>query len=204
MTEKILKRILEQVQAPDLLDVLADRLSPSDLQSLQLEVYRRRAGRLSPGDVLRQYERNRFVRPAQVSSQALLEFDRLAFSLLPADYQVVELSPVCPLGTSAAVATVDQNKVLTTIRNTEVCADATGVLALEAARRRRALYRQDARSDEETRLCASHRVLRTQRFDGPASFPHFRILNLCTAGRDRGSYRFEIASLVVFGPLLIK
>jgi hypothetical protein len=94
------------------------------------------------------------------------------------------------------VATVDQNKVLTTIRNTEVCADATGVLALEAARRRRVLYRQGTPPSEATKLCASHRVLRAQQFDGPASFPHFSILNLCTAGRDRGSYRFEIASLV--------
>jgi hypothetical protein len=58
------------------------------------------------------------------------------------------------------------------------------------------LYRNQGRPDEETKLCTSHRVLRTQQFDGPASFPHFSILNLCTAGRDRGSYRFEIASLV--------
>jgi hypothetical protein len=84
---------------------------------------------------------------------------------------------------------------LTTIRNTEVCADVTGVLALEAARRRRALHRHEKRPGDAIRLCASHRVLRAQRFDGPATFPHFRILNLCTAGRDRGSYRFETASL---------
>ena len=31
--------------------------------------------------------------------------------------------------------------------------------------------------------------------DDPASFPHFRIFSLCTAGRDRGSYGFEVAAL---------
>ena len=196
MSRQIIERILRQAQAPDLIDVLVDRLSPSDLQSVLLEVYRRRASVLAPSDLVRQYAQNRFVQPAQVDPQALLEFERLAYSLLPPGFQALELAPVCPLGTNSAVAPVDQNKVLTTIRNTEVCADVTGVLALEAARRRRSLYRQEGHPGDETRLCASHRVLRAQRFDGPASFPHFRILNLCTAGRDRGSYSFETASLV--------
>jgi hypothetical protein len=196
MSDKIIQRILKQAQAPDLIRTLVERLSASDLQSLLLEVYRQRAARLSPADVLRQYERNRFVKPAQARAEALLAFDQLAFSLLPAGFEVLALSPVAPLGTNSAVATVDQNKILTTIRNTEVCADATGVLALEAALRRRALYRRDGRPTEATKLCASHRVLRTQQFDGPASFAHFALLHLCTAGRDRGSYRFEVDALV--------
>jgi hypothetical protein len=170
-------------------------LSASDLQSLLLEVYRRRAAKLAPGDVLRQYGQNRFVKPAQASPQALLAFDQLAFSLLPEGFEAIALSPVAPLGTNSSVATVDQNKILTTIRNTEVCADATGVLALEAARRRRELYRREGRPREVTKLCASHRVLRTQQFEGPASFAHFALLHLCTAGRDQGSYRFEVAAL---------
>ena len=145
MSDPIIQRILRQAQAPDLLDALVERLGASDLQSLLLEVYRRRAAKLSPGDVLRQYEGNRFVKPAQVSHQALLVFDQLAFSLLPAGFEVLALSPVAPLGTSSVVATVDQNVVLSTIRNTEVTADATGVLALEAAHRRRALYRRGER-----------------------------------------------------------
>ena len=196
MSDPIIQRILRQAQAPDLLDTLVERLSASDLQSLLLEVYRRRAAKLSPGDVLRQYERNRFVKPAQASPQALLAFDQLAFSLLPEGFQVLALSPVAPLGTSSVVSTVDQNVVLSTIRNTEVNADATGVLALEAARRRRALYRRGERPQEETKLCASQRLLRTQPFDGPASFAHFSLLHLCTAGRDRGSYRFEVEALL--------
>ncbi len=195
MTDNILTRILSQIQIPDLLDALTGWLGPSDLQSLLLEVYRRRAAQITPARLLQQYEQNRFVCPAQIDPQQQLAFDQLAYSLLPTGFQAIELSPVCPLGSSSAVATVDQNKIVTTIRNTEVCADSTNVLALECALRRRELGRQRDRRSEPVKLCASQRVIRAQVFDGPASFAHFRLLSLCTAGRDRGSYRFEIDAL---------
>ncbi|MBN1934044.1 MAG: hypothetical protein JW934_05245 [Anaerolineae bacterium] len=195
MTDKLLARILNQAQIPDLLDALVERLTPTDLQSLLLEVYRRRTAGVTPAHLLRQYEQNRFVRPAQIDPRQQLAFDRLAYSLLPAGFQTIELSPVCPLGTNSAVATVDQNKIVTTIRNTEVCADSTNVLALECALRRRELGRSQERRNDPVKLCASQRVIRAQVFDGPASFAHFRLLSLCTAGRDRGSYRFEADAL---------
>lgn len=196
MNEKIIERILRNAEIPDLLEALTNRLTLSDLQSLLLEVYRRRAKALTSGHLLKQYEQNRFVQPAKVSPQKLLEFDRVAYALLPAGFEVIELSPVCPLGATSIVAPVDQNNAVTTIRNSEVCSDSTNVLALECARRRRASRRDKSASPGEIKLCASHRLLRAQTFDSPASFPHFRIFSLCTAGRDKGSYTFEIASLI--------
>jgi hypothetical protein len=193
---KILTRILQEAGVPELLEVLAERLSPTDLQSLLLEVYRRRAQRVTPAGLMRRYEHNRFVQPAEVRPQQMLAFEQLAYSLLPAGFETIELSPVCPLGASSALSTVDQNWVVTTVRNTEVCADSTSVLALECARRRRETYRQQVRPLKETRLCASQRVLRAQVFEGAASFAHFRLLSLCTADRDRGAYRFEVEALV--------
>jgi hypothetical protein len=195
---KILERILAAAGSPDLLEVLAERLSPADLQSLLLEVYRRRAARLSPGDLLRQYERDRFVAPSPVSPLRQLEFDRMAYGLLPPGYAAIELAPVAPLGASSAVATVSQNKVLSTSRNSEVTSDTTNVLALECARRRRAAApaQRHPQGSRPTRLCASQRVLRAQQFSGPAMLAHFRLLSLCAAGRDSGSYGFEIAALV--------
>ncbi|MBW4590335.1 hypothetical protein G7B40_020230 [Aetokthonos hydrillicola Thurmond2011] len=192
MQDKILERILTTSEAPEILDILTNRLSLSDLQSLLLEVYRRRTASLTPSQLLQQYEKNRFTTPSQVNPQYILEFDRLAYSLLPQGFEVLELSPVCPLGSNSVVATVNQNKVLTTVRNTEVTADATNVMALECAKRRRNFAKQ---SVEFTKLCTSHRVLRAQGMNKPASFPHFRLLALCTAGRDRGSYNFEIEAL---------
>jgi hypothetical protein len=190
MSDKIVARILREIGDEGLVDRLAEGLSPSDLQSLLLAVYRRRAGALAPRDLVNQYRRNRFVQPAQASPTALLEFDALAYSLLPPDFEPVELSPLAPLGACSALGTVSQNNVVSTIRNTEVCSDSTNVLALECARRRR-----HDRASGQVKLCASHRLLRAQRFEGPASFPHFRLFALCTAGRDEGSFRFETGAL---------
>ena len=160
MKEKIIERILRTAQVPDLLEVLTGRLSQSDLQSLLLEVYRNRARTLTPRHLLQQYEQNRFVQPAAVNPRQLLEFDRLAHSVLPSSFELLELSPVCPLGTNSVVAPVDQDNAVTTIRNTEVCSDSTNVLALECARRRRGSYRGKGHPEVDTKLCASHRLLR--------------------------------------------
>ena len=195
MKEKIIERILRTARVPDLLEVLTQRLSQSDLQSLLLEVYRKRARALTPRHLLQHYEENRFVQPAAVNPKQLLDFDRLAYSVLPSSFELLELSPVCPLGTNSIVTPVDQDKAVTTIRNTEVCSDSTNVLALECARRRRASYRGKGHPEGDMKLCASHRLLRPHLPDDPASFPHFRIFSLCTAGRDVGSYRFEVTAL---------
>src|SRR5215471_3341508 len=195
MSNLILKRVLREAGVPELIDVLAERLNPTDQQSLLLEVYRRRAVEIKPSQLLERYERDRFVRPSDLSPQLVTDFDRLVWSLLPDHYTAVELSPICPLGTNAAVATVDQNKVVTTIRNTEVVADATNVLALECASRRR-LLRANQQSRERVCLCASHRVVRGQAYRVPGASSHFRLLGLCAAGRDEGSFQFETTSLV--------
>src|SRR5207302_2958328 len=143
MSDPILERIQREAGIPELIDVLVERLALTDLQSLLLEVYRRRAAGVQPGQLLERYERDRFVRPSDLAPSVLADFESLVWSLLPDHYIAVELSPLCPLGTNTTVATVDQNKVVTTIRNTEVVADATNVLALECASRRRLLLRSN-------------------------------------------------------------
>src|SRR5215469_4018320 len=148
MIDPILERIQPEAGIPELVDVLVERLSPTDLKSLMLEVYRRRTRKVKPGQLLEQYEQDRFVRPSDLAPEVMSNFERLMWSLLPDRYTAIELSPVCPLGTNTAVATVDQNDVLTTIRNTEVVADATNVLAIECASRRRLLLRLDPQNKE--------------------------------------------------------
>jgi hypothetical protein len=197
MNDPLLERIQREAGIAELIDVLVERLAPTDLQSLLLEVYRRRATSVLPSQLLERYERDRFVRPSPVAPDVLADFDRLVWSLLPDHYAAIELSPICPLGTNASVATVDQNKVVTTIRNTEVVADATNVLALECASRRRLLLRRNPQNRERVCLCTSHRVVRAQAYRAaPGVLPHFRLLGLCTAGRDEGSFQFETTSLV--------
>ena len=195
MTEKFLNRIIKKAGCPDIMEALTERLSLPDLQSLLLEVYRKRSDALTPAWLMKQFGQNRFGKPSPFAPQDRMAFDRLAFSLIPEGFEAMELSPVCPLGTCSALATVDQNNVLTTIRNSEVTADPTNVMALESASRRKAILRQDPKSAQKVRLCASHRALRTQFFDMPGAFPHFQLFCMVTAGRDEGAFLFETQSL---------
>jgi hypothetical protein len=188
----ILHRILQKAGDPGLFDSLASKMTLSDLQSLLLEVYRKRTDSIDAADLVRQYKQNRFVKPSRVNPSAFAELDLLAFSLLPGSFETLELAPAGPLGACSALGPVDQNNVLTTIRNTEVLSDPTNIMAIECAVRRKNSPDRSA----AVKLCCSHRVARAQFVDAPASFAHFRLLSLCGAGRDTGSRRFETASLV--------
>ena len=181
---------------PGLVQILSERLEPTDLQSLLLEVQARRAGAITPKRLLEQYETNRFVRPSRIEPGQLLELDRLAWQLLPPEYEPLELSPVCPLGTNSVVATVHQDKAISTTRNTEVVSDSTNVMALEAAVRRRALRQSAERKHERVLLAASHRLIRGQHYQVAGLSSHFRVFSMAAAGRSRGNLAFETAQLI--------
>jgi hypothetical protein len=194
-----LGRVVGQAGGADALDLLADSLSGADLTSLLLEALRRRADRLSPADVLRQYRGDRFVAPSTVPASDLRRVEDVLLGALPAGpggFDVLTLAPVVPLGTHSAVAGVDPRNTIATIRRTEVAADPTNALALEAAVRRRGLLDASPRSAAMVRLAALQRVTRAQRFNGPVSFAHFGLLGVVTAGRDTGDRTFERASLI--------
>ena len=192
----LLRRVRGKSGGADLLDVLTDRLSGADLTSLLLEVMRQRADRLSPAEVLRQYRNDRFVSPAATDIRDMRRVEDAMFGALPADFDVLTLAPVLPLGAHSAVATVDPRNVIATIRRTEVAADPTNGLALEAAARRARLLEASPRSAEPVRLATSQRVTRAQQFEGPISFAHFQLLGVVTAGRDVGSHEFERTHLI--------
>jgi len=185
-----LERLVREAGVGDLLEALTARLPPSDLQSLMLAVYSRVASRSTPSKLVDQYQRDRFVRPSVVDVRILGELDRIAWACLPSGYQALELSPLCPLGTSSVIAPVHQNKVVSTIRNTEVVSDSTNVLALECA------VRRCRDRGAPVLLAASQRLTRAQKLPGPRSWAHFRLLSLCAAGRDAGSFSFEVESIV--------
>ena len=166
-------------------------------QSLLLEVQRRRAAAGSPGTLVERYTKSRFTRPSRVAPAALLEVDRLAFSLLPAGFEAIELSPLAPLGATVVVTGTSQNRIVSTVRGSEVANDPTNALALECAVRRASCLARNPRGADPVRLAASQRVVRAQSFDDPALSAHFRLFALCSAGRDPGSLGFELESLPV-------
>ena len=184
MKREILERIERELELPGLVERLAERIQQADLHSLLLELFHRRAEARTPAELLADWGANRFVHPSSADPRVLARFDAAAFAALPAGFAALELSPVCPLGTSSVLATVHQDKALASIRSVEVLSDATNVLALECAARRRALLRADPKSTAAVHLAASHRHLRTQALPGPLFFAHFRLFVLCSAGRD--------------------
>ena len=191
MQTRIIDRIVAQTGIPRLVPVLAEELSSSDLQSLLLSVYRIRARTAREPEVLARAARQPLLAPSGVDARLLNRFDRIAF-VCAENFEAVDLSPVCPLGTNSVLGGVDQNNVLTTIRNAEVLGDSTPALALECARRRRDPAQRSARP---VRLASSHRLARLQPVDFPGYTPHFRLFGLVSAGRDRGSQAFEIQHL---------
>jgi hypothetical protein len=186
-----LGRVLRKGGGPGLLDLLGRRLGGADLTTLLLEVFRLRAARLTPAGVLRRYLDDRFTAPAETPFWALRRAEDLLLSAVGEDFELLTLAPVAPLGTHSVVGTVDQNKVISTVRGSEVAADATNGLALEAAARRQAALNGDRRSADAVRLAAIQRVVRGQQFTGAARFAHFSLLAVITAGRDTGNLAFE-------------
>lgn len=148
-----------------------DDLSDRDLQSLLLEVYAARVP--EPDRVLQRYRESRFVQPSPLDVRKSTRLLSLAWELLPAPFEPLELSPLAPQGTCAGLATVSQNKVVSTVRNCEVSADPSPVLALECARRK-----------GPCDLAAFQRVVRAQALPpGPGYYAHFGIFSLVSAGR---------------------
>jgi hypothetical protein len=184
----IIERIERESGVEGLAEILADRLNPSDLQSLLIEVTRRRAGKRSPAELLKDFASSRFFGAARPDRAALLAWEQLALSLGEGRFEPVELSPVAPLGACSVVASVDQDWSIGTTRRGEVVSDPTNVLALEAARLRQA-------GSGDVHLMTSHRVVRPQNYGDGKMLAHFRLFALVSSGRDRGGYGFEAEAL---------
>jgi hypothetical protein len=190
-----LERILRESGDGLLLETLSDTLSPSDLRSLLLEVARRRASEVTPASLLQRFLADRFVVPSELSGRDLHRVEAAFFQVLPDSYDAVVLSPLAPLGSATSVATIDQNRIVSTMRGTEVVADATNVLALEAARRRRASHQGES-GNPEVFLATLQRQVRAQSLSGPRTFAHFGLAALVAAGRGEPGFRFESRALL--------
>ncbi len=161
-------------------------LPATDLQSLLMSVAAARAARVRPADVVARWRQDRFVQPSACDPRQVSLVEARLWQLLPDAFAGIELSPVAPLGSCTAVAPVSQNRVVTTMRLSEVVADSTNALAIEAA-----IRRLDQAADGQLHLAAAHRQLRAQTF-APGAAAHFRLFALVSSARDSGSARTEI------------
>jgi ribosomal-protein-alanine N-acetyltransferase len=183
--ERIARAVAARHGVPNVVDVLGERLAGSELTSLLLAVFRRRAARGASTftHAASEYRRAPALSPSRASARSLHAIDDAAFTAAR-DFDAIALSPVQPLGLNAATG-IDQNNVASVIRGWEVLADPTSQLALEAAERRRRDRAQVAR------LCAAARAMRLQPTNVKGYAPHFHLFAMVSAGRAEGEEAFE-------------
>jgi hypothetical protein len=176
---------------------LADGLAASELWSLLLDVFARRAGRRSPASVLQQWERDGFTRPAPIDQRTFVALDGHLLAAADAHgFASIELSPLAPLGACSVVGLGSQHRIVSALRGTEVVADPTNLLALECARRLRAGATSDT-PQPVVRLATCHRCVRAQKVPNIPHFAqHFRIFCLASAGHERKDHQFVTTALI--------
>jgi hypothetical protein len=190
MAGKIGKTIAQRTGHSELIGILAEQLSGSDLNSLLLEVFARRSQQVSAPELLKQYDNNRFVQPAETDYLLLLERSLQTLQCLNRhDFKPLQVSPLSQLGTCSVVATVDQDKVVSALRNCEVLSDATNALALHISSQKK--KQKNANGKVHIKYSTVQRHVRSQPFSIKGFSPHFTIGCLVSAGTDTGNYAFE-------------
>lgn len=188
MKDEAIKHIIDRYNLNEIVDILSNKLSGSELNSLLLEVFERRVMQETPSSLLGKYTKNKLVKPAQLDFLKFKEEELECCKIVAnSSFELIELSPVAQLGTSSIMATVNQKKVLTALRNTEIQSDPTNSIALHYA----SLKKNNELSEKTYNFSNVSRVIRTQVFSNPNFTPHFPILSLISCGMDTGSFEFE-------------
>lgn len=167
---------------------LATGLAGAELQSVLLEVMAARAAARTPAELVAQHTRDRFCQPSPVDLRVSVSLDGHLLAAA-ADFEAIELSPVAPLATCSRMGLTSQHRVLAALRQAEVVADPTNVLALECARRLRA-------ASAPVHLATSQRVIRAQPVPKlPGFTQHFRLFALASAGVEAKDHAFTVDAL---------
>ena len=97
---------------PNLFEELSEKIPASELNTLLLELFRTRAKKVKPAELLRQFEKNRFASPSEVDTINFKELELRCLKLAKGKgFLPITLSPLAPFGTCSSVAFVDQNNV---------------------------------------------------------------------------------------------
>jgi len=190
--DKILEKIIRKLDKEAFIDQIATRLSGTEFNSLMLEIFRKRAMAIQPASLMKEFETNRFVQPGKTDpiKSREMELQWLKY-VRDRGFLPLTLSPVAPIGCCAAVATVNQNKVLSSLKGTEVVADASNVLALKIAKD----FKEEKDKDKIVHYATVHRHTRGQAFDNPDYAAHFSVLCMASGGFDKGGHSFELDQL---------
>ena len=179
--EVILEKILGRLGFGSIEQELVDNLTMGQLTTLLLHVFSEKSKKLKVHEMAKRFAENRFVKASALSPIKLRKVETKILELAQQrDIEAVELSPVAPLGSASVFGHVNQNNVLSALRSCEVLSDPSNALSLLLLHQ----WLLD-KKEKALRLCASHQILRAQKFDRPGCTPHFRLFSSCSLLRTK-------------------
>jgi len=179
--------------------ILTEDLNASELASVLLYIFQKRIEKFTPREILDNYKKNRFLRPSRVDALELAKTRVSLMESLPSSFEILEVSPLVPVGSSSVLTNIDSKTVLQTIRSSEVISDMAVSLALEVARRRvdNKLWNTSERGNiNNIDLAASYKELRTQNISLEYYNQHFSSFTLASSGRYIRHEGFEKEALI--------
>ncbi len=193
----IVRGLCRKLGVPSLAEELV-KVAWRDVQPILIKVMRDRIQKKNSTELLAEYEsKPEFYGVSGIDQRSLHEFVAHFYAALPESYRATELAPIAPLGLNALLSQVSQDVSLSSIRVSEVVGDPTTPLALHCAYERKRMLPDEGKLCESVRLATMHRVLRLQPFDRSKGYmQHFRLLGLCSGGRDVGHATFFVEHII--------
>lgn len=185
----IMNRILEDLGDKELIEKLTS-MPKSDFNSLLLTVFQMQTNNISPVDIIKAFELNRFSVPSEIDPIQYHNLEVELLSLAQKEHiKPILLSPSAPLGSCSAFGCVDQNNVISATRNSEMLADPTNMLSLIITNK---LKSKELDNKDYIHYCATARVLRAKPLPkAKGVYSHFGLFNMVSSGKDSGSYNCE-------------
>ena len=118
-------------------EALLRTLNPIELRTILADVARSRASDQTPADLIKRWREDKLLAPSMLDPREALPITAKLWEAVPPEFVGVTLSQLTSLGSGIHLGGLGQNRVVTTMRGTEVLADPKHGLALEASRRRR-------------------------------------------------------------------
>lgn len=82
MKKDIGEHIISKLDLPDIVKILSDELSGSELNTILLEVFNRRIQQETPSSLLNKYEGNKLVKPANIDVLRYKEQELTCYKVL--------------------------------------------------------------------------------------------------------------------------
>lgn len=176
---------------------LFNKMDNNTIHQLLLELSLEKSKKIEAGQVLKRYIDNYdYFGNSSVSLKSITKFNMLFLNNLPKKYETIELSKIMPLGTNSCISNLSQKMILTTIKNSEVCADPTTAITLEACKRRKEILLSHQNINKEINLATITKVLRMQKFDKSKGYlQHFDLYGIISAGRFQHNKWFELEKI---------